>query len=313
MQNDSDNSRHRAFQIFAVFVFPVVLFLVSLWLSGAFTSSRTRVVVEVRQNRECVNVDAAIRSDVSILYGGEEVAALFLLTLRFANTGDRDIVYSNDVLSPISVSFPDSQDLEIRGVISQEGYPSETMVSHSLLAERTRLGIEFNVLRARGYLEISALYTAKDVGKPGIAGVIRDAELVLTGPQPFEDTPAQTVRDSVSSVATVYALFAYFCVIWSIPDLRAWMSSGILRIGRRLRKHILAFLTGLALFAVGMGVYETWHLMCLVNLSFYSRIATIFVLSVTGLVFLGRALIVVDSLWQWGDTDDSQEGTKRST
>jgi len=291
-----------------VFVFPVVLLLVSLWLSGVFTSSRSRVVVEVRQNGKCVNVNSAISSDVSILYGGEEVAALFLLTLRLANTGDRDIVYSSDVLSPIAISFPDSQDLEILSVISQKGYPNETMVSHDLLAQRTQLGIGFNILRARGYLEISVLYTAKHVAEPEIDGVVRDAKLVLTGPQLFEDTSDQTAKDGIGLVAYICTLLAYFYVIWSIPYLRPCTSSEILGLLRKLPKFILRILTGFAIMSVGMGVYGLWISMSFVNMSLYLRIFTILVVSVAGLVFLGRVLAIVDIVDR--DTDALQEGTK---
>lgn len=153
-------------------VLTVVAILISLrqW-------QRKSLAYEVISNENIVRIsDNSVGSELQIVYQGKPVKDLYLITIKFINSGNTEI-RPEDYVRQISLSFGENSEILGNKVLEQEPSNLDIKINHEKVKEV--LLIDPVLLNKRDYFTIQALVTGFQSVAPNgrIAGVSRIREV----------------------------------------------------------------------------------------------------------------------------------------
>jgi len=167
----------RRFQIFALIVLPIILALITLYLSGTFSRRGSHIAIELLQKGILVDVDERIAPDVSVSYRDILVSRVQMARLRIRNSGTQGISNQTDVIQPLTFSFPTAETLILGKGVVQEKRPDEIVVSQKLSDDGTALQVEFDLLNKGWWFVFDILYSCPETCLPIVEGKIKNVNM----------------------------------------------------------------------------------------------------------------------------------------
>ena len=129
--------------------------------------------LEVIENKPLISVDQKIREEIMISYNDEVMERLFLLTLKFVNTGDLGINGKTDIVERIEISLQEDN-CKIIGEPEILENPNNVKLKFYPTMDQKTIKFDFDLMNSNDYFLMDLLYTGDELADPDVHAKIVD-------------------------------------------------------------------------------------------------------------------------------------------
>lgn len=173
MQEKTDFwAQGKKYAMIVAVLIPIILAIIGI-LVPILLEDEKQLSLEVIENKPLISVDQKIREEIMISYNDEVMERLFLLTLKFVNTGDLGINGETDIVESIEISLREDnctiigepEILENTNNVKLKFYPT---------TDQKTVKFVFDLMNSDDYFLMDILYTGDELADPKVHAKIVD-------------------------------------------------------------------------------------------------------------------------------------------
>ena len=173
MQEKTDFwAQGKKYAMIVAVLIPTILAIIGI-LVPILLEDEKQLSLEVIGNKPLISVDQKIREEIMISYNDEVMERLFLLTLKFVNTGDLGINGETDIVESIEISLREDN-CKIIGEPEILENPNNVKLKFYPTIDQKTVKFDFDLMNKGDYFFMDILYTGDELADPNIHAKIVD-------------------------------------------------------------------------------------------------------------------------------------------
>ena len=173
MQEKTDfRAQGKKYAMIVAVLIPIILAIIGI-LVPILLEDEKQLSLEVIENKALISVDQKIREEIMISYNGEVMERLFLLTLKFVNTGDLGINGETDIVESIEISLREDN-CTIIGEPEILENPIDVKLTFYPTTDQKTVKFDFDLMNSDDYFLMDILYTGDELADPKVHAKIVD-------------------------------------------------------------------------------------------------------------------------------------------
>ena len=252
MQEKTDFwAQGKKYAMIVAVLIPIILAIIGI-LVPILLEDEKQLSLEVIENKPLISVDQKIREEIMISYNDEIMERLFLLTLKFVNTGDLGINGETDIVESIEISLREDN-CKIIGEPEILENPSDIKLTFYPTTDQKTIKFDFDLMNSNDYFLMDLFYTGDELADPDVHAKIVDIKDIEIRSK-MESSEKEQEQSLACIVWILGGFFTVVTCLWISRSekkitIRKWESKG----GKnRRRAHLTLVVIGSFMFYMGV-------------------------------------------------------------